>query len=297
MGVFSTNISTLNYYAAWLHGLSFIVILALFVTMSGPVNFNTELFKLEIQFLSDSGKQMTLRSKKATSISTTVLQTCILLMFGLTCLVHIFYYTDAFKTGLYTRELKKGRNRFRWIEYGITSTIMIFVTAIISGVKSSDTVFAICTSNLVLMAFGYLIEMTPSIEGKIVALLTGMFSLSSIWYMILSNFYNRISETEDLEKVNPDGSVQTIEIPSWIKQVITPLFIWYLLFGIIALLYIRKYRKSRNEGVEFDFKVYERYYIILSYLSKAFMGYYLAFGLTRPEPDEEDKGDWKRKSN
>ena len=297
MGVFSTNIKTLNYYAAWLHGLSFVVILGLFITMSGPVNFNTDLFKMEIDSVSDGDKEMTLQTKKTTSVSTTVLQTCILLMFGLTCLIHIFYYTDAFKTGFYTSELKKGRNRVRWIEYGITSTIMIFVTAIISGVKGSDTVFAICTSNLVLMAFGYLIEMTPSVEGKIVALLAGFFSLSCIWYLILSNFYSRISETEDLEKTRPDGSIQTRDIPSWIKQVITPLFIWYLLFGVIALLYVRKYRKSKNEGVDLDFKVYERYYIILSYISKAFIGYYLAFGLTRPEPDEEDKGDFKRKTN
>ena len=295
MGVFSKNIKTLNYYAAWLHGLSFVIILGLFMTMDGSVNFNTDLFKMEVVGVSDGNKKQVLQTKKATGVTTNALQTCVLLMFGLTCLVHIFYYTDAFKSGLYTTELEKGRNRFRWIEYAITSTIMVFVTAIISGVKSSDTVFAICTGNLVLMAFGYLIEMTPSIEGKIVALLTGFLSLSSIWYLILSNFYSRISEIEKLEKTNTDGTTQTREVPSWVKQVVTPLFLWYLMFGVIALLYIRKYRKSKNEGVDFDFKVYERYYIMLSYLSKAFMGYYLAFGLTRPA-DEEDNGVWKRKS-
>ena len=34
----------------------------------------------------------------------------------------------------------------------------------------------------------------------------------------------------------------------------------------------------------YDFTRYERYYILLSYFSKAFMGYYLAFGLNRDPP-------------
>jgi hypothetical protein len=53
------------------------------------------------------------------------------------------------------------------------------------------------------------------------------------------------------------------------------------MFGVVATLYVRNYGKPN-----FNFRTYERYYIILSYLSKAFMGYYLAFGLTRPARDD-----------
>ena len=59
------------------------------------------------------------------------------------------------------------------------------------------------------------------------------------------------------------------------------MFFWYASFGVVATLYVKNFDKPG-----FSFRTYERYYIILSYLSKAFMGYYLTFGLTRP-PNED----------
>jgi len=279
MSLFSKNISTLNYYAIWLHGLSFLGVLVAFILKNEEANFNTDLFEFKIEALSNGDRDVKLGTKKVASISTETLKTCILLMFALTCLVHIFYYSDAFGSGFYSKEISMGRNRFRWIEYAITSTLMVFVGSIISGVKSSDAVFAVTTGNLVLMSFGYFIEMTPSVSSKVVGLVVGFFLLSCLWYIVLNNFYSRVSEVEKLPNPNKPG--ENRKIPSWVKQVLVPLFIWYTLFGVVSALYVRGYSRP-----DFDFATYERYYIILSYLSKAFMGYYLAFGLTRPANDD-----------
>lgn len=279
MQIFSNNLKTLNYYAIWLHGLSFIGVLTAFLIKNEEANFNTELFEFKIEALSNSDKDVKLGTRKTSKIPTSMLKAFILLMFGLTALVHYFYYTDGFGSGFYTKELNAGRNRFRWVEYAITATAMVFVASIISGVKSSDAVFAVCAINLILMSFGYFIEMTPSIEAKTVGLVVGFFALAAGWYIILNNFYRRVSEVEDLPNPNKPG--ENRKIPGWIKQVLAPLFIWYTLFGVVAILYVRGYGKPN-----FNFRTYERYYIILSYLSKAFMGYYLAFGLTRPARDD-----------
>ena len=279
MQIFSNNLKTLNYYAIWLHGLSFIGVLIAFLVKNEEANFNTELFEFKIEALSNGDKDVRLGTRKVSKIPTSMLKAFILLMFGFTALVHYFYYSDGFGSGFYTKEINAGRNRFRWAEYAVTATAMVFVACIISGVKSSDVVFAACTSNLILMSFGYLIEMTQSVEAKIVALVVGFFALCCIWYLILFNFYRRVSEVEDLPNPNKPG--ENRKIPGWVKQVLAPLFFWYASFGVVSLLYVRAYGKPN-----FNFANYERYYIILSYLSKAFMGYYLAFGLTRPPRDD-----------
>ena len=279
MKVFSNNLKTLNYYAVWLHGLSFIGVLIAFLVKNEEANFNTDLFEFKIESLSNGDKDVKLGTKKTTKITTGMLKAFILLMFGFTAFIHYFYYSDGFGTGAYTDQLNSGKNVYRWIEYAITSTAMVFVLSIISGVKSSDSVFSLCTANMVLMSLGYFVEVAPTKEAKIVGLVVGFFLLSCIWYIILSNFYRRVSEVEKLDNTNKPGEKR--KIPSWVKQVLAPMFFWYASFGVVASLYVKNYDKPG-----FSFETYDRYYIILSYLSKAFMGYYLTFGLTRPKNDQ-----------
>lgn len=276
VSIFSNNVSALNYYAAWLHGLSFGGVLGAFLAKNEDVNFSTQLFRLKVTDLKRGDKDAVLDVVEVTEIKTEILKTCILLMFLITCCFHVYYYTDGYGTGSYTQQLNLGRNTYRWFEYGITSTLMIFVLSIMSGVKNADMVYTICAANLVLMSLGYFIEMLPEKKSKVICLCTGFYLLASIWYVILSNFYRRISEVEDIDNPNVPGGKR--EVAGWVKQVLVPMFLWYLSFGVVALFYVRNYDKPG-----FDFRVYERYYIILSYLSKAFMGYYLAFGLTRPK--------------
>ena len=279
MQLFSSDIKKLNYYAAWLHGLSFAGVLGAFLAKNEEVNFSTEVFRLKVVDLQKGDREATLEAQKVGKVPTEALKTAILLMFIITCIFHIFYYTDGFKTGLYTEQIRNKRNLFRWLEYGITSTIMIFVLSIMSGVKSSDQIFTLCSANLILMSLGYFIEVSPTKRDKIVGLIMGFYLLFSIWYVILSNFFRRINEVEDLDNPNKPGEKR--KIAGWVKQVLIPMFFWYLSFGIVSTLYVKNYDKPG-----FDFKIYERYYIILSYLSKAFMGYYLAFGLTRPKSED-----------
>lgn len=279
MRLFSQNIDKLNYYATWLHGMSFLVILVIFLTNRKEVNFNTDLFRTEIKELTDGDKTVVLEVKKVSTISTDQLKAFVLFTFLFTALVHYFYYTNGFGSGVYKDQLKRSQNSIRWLEYAITSTVMIFVLCIISGVKEADTVTLITLINAALMGLGYFVETSPTKKGKIIALLMGFYILGTLWYTILYNFYSRINEVQKVDHPTIPGKKR--EVPSWVKQVLMPMFFWYLSFGIVALFYVKNYNKPG-----FKFETYERFYIILSYLSKAFMGYYLAFGLTRPKADD-----------
>lgn len=279
MQLFSSNVDTLNYYATWLHGISFAVVFALFITNNSEANFNTDLFRTEVTELTDGDRNVTLETKRVATISTIQLKIFILFTFLFTCLIHFFYYTNGFGSGVYKDQIRKSQNVFRWMEYAISSTAMIFVLCVISGIKDADTVMMITLINAALMSLGYFVETAPTKKGKIVALTVGFYIFGVLWYTILSNFYRRIDEVEKVDHPTIPGKKRSV--PSWVKQVLTPMFFWYLSFGIIAVLYVRNYDKPG-----FDFARYERYYIILSYLSKAFMGYYLAYGLTRPKADD-----------
>lgn len=279
MQLFSSNVDTLNYYATWLHGISFLVIFILFITNDEEANFNTDLFQTKVTEITEGDRNVNLETSKVATISTVQLKIFILFTFLFTALVHLFYYTDGFGSGVYKEQIKNSKNVFRWMEYALSSTAMIFVLCIISGIKEADTVMLITLTNAALMSLGYFVEVAPTKKSKIVALTVGFYIFGILWYTILSNFYRRIDEVEDVDHPTIPGKKR--EVPSWVKQVLTPMFFWYISFGIVAIFYVRNYDK-----VGFDFARYERYYIILSYLSKAFMGYYLAYGLTRPKAED-----------
>jgi hypothetical protein len=267
------KLTTLNYYATWLHALSSIGVTSAFYARGQEANFDTSLYTYEISDISEDDKEVQLSYKRALKVSTTALESLISSIFLITAFFHLFYATDGFNTGAYLNEIKKGYNRFRWLEYGITSTIMIFVLAVISGVKDLDTVYQLCTLNAFLMSLGYFLELGVNREVKIVALVVGFFILVVIFITLFSNFFRRLNEVKDLGR----------DLPDWLNFVLAPMFFWWVSFGIVAALRVRNEYKPN-----FDFATYERYYIYLSFLSKANMGYYLTFGTTRDPPKKSE---------
>ena len=280
MKTITNTLSKLNLWAAILHGVSFLAVMIVFLTLrKGKINFPTSLWRLKVKDLSEDNQEFSsMSAKKEVQISTDFLKAAVLLTFALTCIAHIFYYTDGFGSGSYSHQLKSGKNDFRWLEYAITATIMIMVLSTISGVKSTKVYFLLALMNIVLQGIGNMSENASNTQTKIVGLVIGFLLLGGIWYGILDSFYRALDDAKDIP--GRDGP------PDWVRGVIIPMFVWWLSFGIVALLQTINYKKPG-----YDYRNYEKGYIILSYLSKAFMGYYLAFGLTRPAPRKKETED------
>jgi hypothetical protein len=272
---FFTNkmqLTGLNYYASILHALSSVGVAAAFYSRGKEANFDTSLYSYKIASISNDDKNVTLEYYEVTKISTTALESIIAAIFLITSCFHTFYATDGFGTGAYLKEIKRGYNRYRWIEYAITSTMMIFVLAIISGIKDYDTIYELCVLNAVLMSLGYFLERGVNKEVKIVALTIGFTILITIFVTLFRNFYARLNEVDNLGR----------NLPEWLNYVLFPMFFWWLSFGIVAILNV-----ANQDKMNYDFSYYERLYIYLSFLSKANMGYYLAFGLSRDQTDKD----------
>jgi len=88
-----------------------------------------------------------------------------------------------------------------------------------------------------------------------------------IFAVIFRNFFYNLSQAKNFD----------YKVPFYVYAIVFLLFIWYLQFGIVAVL------NMKNPG---NYLKYEKYYIWLSFLSKASLGFFIAFGLTRPVPEK-----------
>ena len=263
------SLKNLNYYAFLLHLVSGIVVAGILFGTTGEINFNTNLYGYKIDTITGDGQDLTFTygddGPKVVNTSE-ALKTIIVLIFFITALFHLFYW----RSRKYITEVESGKNRFRWIEYGITASMMIYIYNILSGVKDIYTCFLIVILNIVMMSFGYFLEMSKTSESKLTAIIMGFFILSVIFGVSYYQFVANIEAAKD-----------TFDIPGWVYAVVIAMIFWWVTFGVIAILYYKSYLRGN-----LNFSRYEKYYVFLSFFSKAFMGYYLTFGLTRDSPEE-----------
>ena len=264
------KLKKLNYYAFLLHFISGIVIAGVLFGISEEVKFNTNLYGYKIDRISGDGKQLTFSyGEEGDPIlvnSSNALKSIIVLIFLITAFFHLFYW----RSKRYIDEVRTGKNRFRWVEYAITASMMIYIYCILSGVKDIYSVFLIVILNIVMMSFGYFLEMSTTPEAKLTSIIMGFFILTVIFSIAYYQFV-----------MNIEAAKETFDIPSWVYAIVIAMVFWWVTFGIIAVLYYKACLRGN-----LDFTRYEKYYVFLSFISKAFMGYYITFGLTRDSPKE-----------
>ena len=189
-------ITKLNYGAFSLHLASAIALIITFSLIRKKVNFDTKLWSYKITSISDDDRDITLEAYDYLNVDTVALETILVLIFLITSFFHIYYARSKF----YQEELERGFNRLRWIEYAITSSLMIFLLSILSGVKDFDTVLSLCIINATLMSFGYYFETSNTNLSKKLSLAIGFILLIFIWFIIFKNFGYRIKEVENLDR-------------------------------------------------------------------------------------------------
>ena len=203
--------------------------------------------------------------------------------FAVTALFHIGYATDWFYTGKYLKAiLGWGWNPFRWFEYSITASMMIYVISIIVGNK--DTVTAI-TATLItpgLMFQGYTTERElmqnslaawgngaelPAIDPYIVVLnfLPAWLFFFIKWY-ILFNAFNALQK--DLREAGKplDPMVSTMFYTQ---------LVGFALFGIVQSRQVWEWWRAVHASARFPvwgYISYEKVYIALSFIVKLALG-------------------------
>ena len=207
-----------------------------------------------------------------------------LLFFFVTSFFHVFYATDAFYTGKYLEAVNGwGWNPFRWFEYSITASIMIYVISIIVGNK--DTVTAL-TATLItpgLMFQGYTNE-RELMQNALAAWGSGAGSLPPIdKYIVILNFlpawlffvlkwyilYNAYSALKnDLQTAGKPLDPNVIAM-FWTQLA------GFTSFGVLQSKQVLDWWKATHSSKPFpiwEYATYEKLYILLSLVVKVALG-------------------------
>ncbi|MGB0112908.1 MAG: heliorhodopsin HeR [Ilumatobacteraceae bacterium] len=166
-----------------------------------------------------------------------------------------FHFLIAFgASGRYRSELEHQRNRFRWIEYSMSATLMIVVIATIVGITDFTALIAIAGANAAMILFGWVMEVVnePGPTAWWGPFWFGCIAGATPWIAIVASIVYGVNSV--------DGAQAP---PTFVYVIIVSLF---LLFNCFAVNQWLQYRKI---GKWSDYVFGERTYIVLSFVAKS----------------------------
>eukprot|EP00050_Salpingoeca_kvevrii_P018665 m.76927 g.76927 ORF g.76927 m.76927 type:complete len:271 (+) comp8125_c0_seq3:110-922(+) len=175
------------------------------------------------------------------------------------------FITATFAKNLYEQDLRRGINRFRWIEYSMSATLMVLLIASYSGITEITSWLGIIGSNVSMILFGWLQEtfnppnrahttMLPFYFGSFAAL----FPWIAIWLNI----------------------IRADTVPGFVYGII---FSELLLFSSFALNQFLQYRRI---GKWKSYVFGEKTYLVLSLVAKSILAWQI-YGGSLADDDEE----------
>lgn len=172
------------------------------------------------------------------------------LFLALSSLFH-FIVASKYFFKQYTDGLKNKINVFRWVEYSVSSTLMILLIAQITGISDYGALLAIAGVNASMILFGWLQEKyeNPG-SGGWLPFIFGCIAGIVPWLIIL------------IAVISP-GSPSDATPPAFVYGIIISIF---LLFNSFAYI---QYKQYQAKGKWTDYLRGEKAYIILSFTAKA----------------------------
>ena len=182
---------------------------------------------------------------------------------GLSALFH-FLISSPWFFGRYKNGLLANRNYFRWAEYSLSSSIMIWLILAINGVTDIGALFAVFAVNAAMILFGALQEKyeQPGSGGLLPFIFGSMVGIVP-WILVLIYF------------VRP-GSTSDVAPPDFVIGIVISLFIFFNTFAVNQWLQYKQVGKWKNylQG--------ERTYITLSLVAKTALAWQVFSGAIIP---------------
>jgi hypothetical protein len=164
----------------------------------------------------------------------------------------------------YAAGLKLNHNYFRWVEYSLSSSVMIWLIAQLCGLSDIGALFAIFGVNASMILFGALQEKyeKPGSKGFLPFIMGSMTGVVP-WIVIFVYTFQ------------PGGSHE-VEVPGFVIGIIVSLFIFFNTFAINQALQYRQVGKWAN------YLRGERAYITLSLVAKSILAWQVFSGAIIP---------------
>lgn len=183
----------------------------------------------------------------------------IALFLGLSAFFHFLVASKAY-FGKYIEQLRNSRNMFRWVEYSISSSVMIFVISQLNGISDYAALLAIFGVNVSMILFGLLQEKyTKPGDGQWLPFIFGCIAGIIPWLIFA------------VQLLSPN-SPSDVPVPGFVYGIVISLFV---LFNIFAWV---QYKQYRAKGKWINYLRGEKAYIILSLVAKSALAWQIFAG-------------------
>jgi hypothetical protein len=214
-------------------------------------------------------------SRNVQIVPITVVQKLLVGFFLVTAAFHLIYY--ATHDDLYSKMINTGNNYLRWVEYSISSTMMLYIIALISGVKDDNVYKSIFAMNVAMIYTGQVVEeKIQRGENWYTPMFMGFLLLMAEFTIIVRDFQSRIGDVKTFADNNP-SLTNGRTIPDWIRYMVWILFLFFSSFGFISLY-------GAYSGIPYE--QVERLYLVFSLLAKATLAGFIAYGTSRRQTAE-----------
>lgn len=165
--------------------------------------------------------------------------------------------TGTVLRGRYERDLQAGINRFRWVEYSVSATIMVLLIAFYAGVTQLTAIIAIIGANVSMILFGWLQEvMNPPgrTSTTMLPFWFGCIAGAAPWVVITLNLVG--AET----------------VPGFVYGIFVSLFVFFMSFALNQWLQYREIGPWRSYAFG------EKAYLVLSLGAKSALAWQIFAG-------------------
>jgi hypothetical protein len=181
--------------------------------------------------------------------------TAIAVFLGLAALDHLL--TGTVLKATYDADLRRGINRFRWIEYSFSATLMVLLISMYSGITGIDALIGIAGANVAMILFGWLQErMNPPGRSTTTMLPFWFGTLVGIapWIAISVNF------------------IGADEVPGFVYGIFVVQAVFFFSFGL------NQWLQYRGIGRWADYAFGEKGYLVLSLGAKSALAWQIYGG-------------------
>jgi hypothetical protein len=173
---------------------------------------------------------------------------------GLAAIDHLVTSTVA--RGRYEADLRNGINRFRWVEYSLSATLMVLLIASYSGITNISAVIGIAGANVAMILFGWIQErMNP--PGRTTT------TMLPFWFGTLVGLAPWAAIVTQI--------VGADEVPGFVYGIVVVQFVLFFSFGL------NQWLQYRGVGPWRDYVYGERAYLVLSLAAKSLLAWQIYF--------------------
>ncbi len=185
------------------------------------------------------------------------------LYLGLYALFHFIVASEKYFKR-YSASLLKNQNIFRWVEYSLSSSLMIVLIAQVCGIGDIVALLAIFGVNASMILFGWLQEKYAQPKDG---------DLLPFWFGCIAGIVPWIGL---LIYVIAPGATADVQVPGFVYGIIISLFVFFNSFALV------QYLQYKGKGKWSNYLRGERAYIVLSLVAKSALAWQIFSGTLIP---------------